>query len=79
MCQNVSSPIYKENNVGKIMAKNHIIKFVVSKDQKEKILFNARADGYTTISSYARNLLLNTNLIAKIYDTVKRIENGKNT
>ena len=58
------------------MAKNHIIKFVVSKEQKEKILGNARMNGYVTISDYARTLLLSTNLIVNIYDIVKRIENG---
>ena len=58
------------------MAKNHIIKFVVSKEQKEKILNNARMNGYVTISSYARNLLLNSNLITQIYDMLKNGAKG---
>lgn len=53
------------------MPKNHIIKFVVSKEQKEKILNNARINGYVTISSYLRNLALNHNLIVKMYDILK--------
>lgn len=41
------------------MNKNHVIKFVVSKDQKQRIEANAHAAGYVTISRYLRDLSLN--------------------
>lgn len=53
------------------MPKNHVVRFVVTRDQKEKILDNARRNGYFTISSYLRNLALNHNLIVEIYDILK--------
>ena len=53
------------------MAKNHIMKFVVSKEQRDRILDNARMSGYSTISDYLRTLALNSNLITQIYDMLK--------
>ena len=41
------------------MNKNHVIKFVVTKDQKQQICINAQTSGYTTISSFLRALALN--------------------
>ena len=59
------------------MEKNHIIKFAVTKDQKEKILNNARVNGYLTISAYARCLLINRNIIYEIYDMLKKKKKKK--
>lgn len=43
------------------MPKNHVIKFHVTKDQKQIIEMNAQAGGYTTVSGYLRALALNHN------------------
>ena len=55
-----------------------MIKFLVSKDQKEKILNNARMNGYATMSDYLRNLALNHNLIINIFEIVKDLQKCKN-
>ena len=60
------------------MRKNHMIKFMVSKEQKEKILNNAKMNGYATISDYLRNLSLNNNLIIRIFEIVEDIQKWKN-
>ena len=57
------------------MGKINVIIFRVSGEEKEKILEDTRRNGYVFMSSYLRNLALNGNLILKIYDTLKRIEN----
>ena len=57
------------------MGKTNVIIFRVSGEEREKILEDTRRNGYVFMSSYLRNLALNGNLILKIYDTLKRIEN----
>ncbi len=41
------------------MKKNHVIKFVVTQDQKQQICINAQTSGYATISGFLRDLALN--------------------
>ncbi|MDO8741181.1 MAG: hypothetical protein Q7J54_06435 [Candidatus Woesearchaeota archaeon] len=57
------------------MNKNHVIKFVVTKDQKQQIELNAQANGYTTLSGFIRTLALNHNTFFidkfnKLYDKI---------
>ena len=54
------------------MAKNHILKFRVSKWQRERIEEEARVRGYVSIAAYLRDLALGSRLI----DT-KIIESNK--
>lgn len=56
------------------MAKNHILKCVVTKELKEKALYDARMNGYLTISAYIRDYISKGSLNARIYDSVKKIE-----
>ena len=44
------------------MASNHIIKFLVNKDQLERIKNNASIKGYKTVSAYLRDLALNRDM-----------------
>ncbi len=55
------------------MPSNRIIKFRVTRDQYEKILFNTENYGHTTISSYLRSLALERNIVIEN----KIIENNK--
>ena len=41
------------------MVSNHIVKFLVTKDQLERIRTNASAKGHKTLSSYLRDVALN--------------------
>lgn len=70
------------------MAKTHMLKFRVSKQQSETIRIEAQAKGYVSIASYIRDLALNRNQLieTKIIETnqnVKKllglIENERNT
>ena len=59
------------------MGKNNMIKFMVTSEQKEKILRNAQINGYATISDYLRNIALNSNLIVRIFEIVEDIQKSK--
>ena len=41
------------------MASNHVVKFLVNKDQLNRIKSNASTKGHKTISAYLRDLSLN--------------------
>jgi len=41
------------------MNKNHVVKFVVTKDQKQRIQMNAEASGYATVSDFLRAIAVN--------------------
>lgn len=66
------------------MNRNHVIKFVVTKDQKQSIWLNAQASGYSTISGFMRALALNLDAgfmhkFNKLYEKIMGEDNGKNT
>jgi len=43
-------------------ASNHVVKFLVNKDQRERIKNNASIKGYKTVSAYLRDLALNRDI-----------------
>lgn len=55
------------------MAKNNVFKFVADNDDKEKIRNNAHMAGYTKSAPYARMMLLNGNVLLKLYDNTTQI------
>ncbi len=62
------------------MASNQIIKFLVNKDQRERIKNNASIKGYKTVSAYLRDLALNRDIrfetmLIEIHREV--VKNGK--
>ena len=61
------------------MVSNHVFKFLVNKEQLNKIKNNASAKGYKSISAYLRELALNKDIrfeemLIEIYNKV--IKNG---
>ena len=63
-----------------VMVSNHIIKFLVNKDQLERIRNNASIKGYKTVSAYLRDLALNRDIrfetmLIEIHKEV--VNNGK--
>ena len=56
------------------MCKNNFVKFRCSREEKERILDNARMNGYHIMSDYLRALALNGNLLVQIHDKLSRLE-----
>ena len=58
------------------MAVNHVVMFRVSKEQLERIRFDAKAKGYSTPSAYLRHLALKRDyfLETKIVEMSKDIK-----
>lgn len=58
------------------MCRNHVIKFAVTKAQREKIELEAKERGYVTIASYLRDLALAKNdfLETKIIETNQHVK-----
>lgn len=56
------------------MPKNHVLKCVVTKELKEKALYDARMNGFVTVSAYIRDYISKGSLNTQIYDSVKKIE-----
>lgn len=60
------------------MPSNHLIKFVVTKDQKDMIKGKAENKGYKTISAYLRDIALNRSSIEEkfleMYEKVMKNE-----
>jgi hypothetical protein len=61
------------------MPKNNVIKFLVTKYEKEKIIELSKLAGFHNLSTYLRDLALNTNYHANLRTIVKLLEDGKNT
>ena len=56
------------------MVQNNLVKFLVTKNQKEQILRNAERKGYNTVSKYIRDLALaDDNFIEKINEIHRRV------
>ncbi|MFC1775139.1 hypothetical protein ACFLZN_02385 [Nanoarchaeota archaeon] len=60
------------------MASNHVIKFAVTKKQKQKIIDDANKNGHLTISDYMRELTLRYELNNQIKKIVKELTNENN-
>ena len=58
------------------MTSNNVVKFLVTKTQKERILTNASIKGYKTVSGYIRDLALNRNQFFedKLKEIIRKIE-----
>jgi len=59
------------------MVKNNTIKFVVTKEQKEKIKLIAELNGYTTISAYLRELAINNDFLIKFNQLYDKVMNNE--
>ena len=62
------------------MAKNHVIKFLVTEDQFNRVKTNASIKGHKTLSAYLRDLALNRDflhekMLVEIYREV--VTNGR--
>jgi thermostable 8-oxoguanine DNA glycosylase len=62
------------------MVSNHIVKFLVDREQLARLKANASAKGYKTLSAYLRNLALDRDIafekmIIEIHREV--VENGR--
>ncbi len=60
---------------------NHMVKFLVTEEQFDRIKENAEAKGFKTISDYLRNLALDSDLrfikmLVEIHDKVMQNETG---
>ena len=56
------------------MVQNNLVKFLVTKEQKERILRNTEKKGYKTVSKYIRDLALaDSTFIEKINEMHRRI------
>ena len=58
------------------MPKTHVIKFWVTKTQREKIESDAQAQGYVFLSAYLRDLVMQRNnvLECKIIETNEKVQ-----
>ncbi len=59
------------------MAKNNVIRFVVTKEQKEQIKLRAKLNGYHTISAYMRELAANSDFLIKFNQLYNRLMNDE--
>ena len=67
---------------GITMNKNHIIKLLLTKEQKERIEVNAQLCGYVTLSSYLRAVALNHDAgfmfrFNKLYDKIMEVDSNE--
>ena len=59
------------------MPKNNVIKFVVTKEEKEQIKLRAKINGYKTMSAYVRAVAINNDFLIKFNQMYSKIiENG---
>ena len=58
------------------MGRNHVVKFAVTKSQRERIEQQAHSLGYVTVASYLRDLALQKNefLESKIIETNQHVK-----
>ena len=61
------------------MVKNIVLIIRVTKNQRERIEYNAEAKGYKTLSSYIRAVTLEQEYDGLIKETFERKEREKNT
>ncbi|MBW3001856.1 hypothetical protein KY338_01695 [Candidatus Woesearchaeota archaeon] len=59
------------------MAKNNIMKFTVTPDQKKQIELRAKINGYNSIASYIRDLALNNDFLIKFNQMYNKIMNNE--
>lgn len=61
----------KNNMLG--VAKNNVIKFRVTKEQKQQIQLRAELNGYIYISDYLRDLAINNDFLIKFNQMYNRL------
>jgi len=55
------------------VVKNEVIRFLVTKEQREQIRLRAQVNGYSTISAYLRELAMNTDFLIKFNQLYRKL------